>query len=214
MFDLVQEPSNGVAMSRTLVHVLNHGEPIPENLDELSERGKNQVFELARSRIVTGVRKLYSSPMKEAKATSRILREEFDTPVDVKDCLTEVALAKKRPTYKEMSEILPEMWEDSSFAPKKGESLIAAQKRIGECLTSIAKRNSGDSVAIILHPIVCLLFDNLVCGGEPTPENWLSFGYASCATYEYSKDGWVLVMPFDNSFLSDPSSVSDTLLGE
>ena len=103
------------------------------------------------------------------------------------------------------------MWDDPSISVGKGESFLESRKRIGVCITNIAKKNSGNSVAIVTHPVVALLFDSLVCGGDLTQESLMSLGYASCASYEYSKDGWVLVMPFENSFLSEPTCFSDKI---
>jgi hypothetical protein len=51
----------------------------------------------------------------------------------------------------------------------------------------------------------------MIVGGDPQVEDWLYSGFASCASYEYSKDGWTLIMPPENSFLSDPTDVSTSL---
>jgi hypothetical protein len=55
------------------------------------------------------------------------------------------------------------------------------------------------------------LFYSLVTAAPLNIDEWLSTGFASCATYEYAKTGWALVMPPENSFLSDPTGVSDWL---
>ena len=60
MFEIVQEPDYGGSMSRTIVYVVLHGEVSHEDSNQLTERGKEQVFELARSRLVSAPSKVYS----------------------------------------------------------------------------------------------------------------------------------------------------------
>lgn len=211
MFDLVQERDSRGTLSRTMVYLINQGESDPNNPENLTEKGKNQIFELARSRLVVGIHKLYTSPAKECSSTTEILGKEFDVRIERKDCLREISVGKKNPILAEFCEELTQMFDDTSFAHKKGESLLEGHKRIGECITGIAKRNSGEIIAVVAHPVICMLFDILVCGGDIMKETLMSFSYASCASYEYSKEGWTLVMPFENSFLSEPSCISDVL---
>ncbi len=214
MFDMAQESDSRGTLTRTMVHIINHGESSPEDSHKLTEKGKNQIFELARSRIVTGIAKLYTAPSSECTESSNILAKEFDVRSKKIDCLRDISVGKKNIPLDEILEYFVEMWTDSSYSHDKGESFLESRRRMGECITSIAKRHSGDSFAVVTHPVVCLLFDTLVCGEDITEERFMDFGYASCASYEYSKDGWVLVMPFDNSFLSEPSTVSDNLIVE
>ncbi|MHA1638389.1 MAG: histidine phosphatase family protein [Candidatus Thorarchaeota archaeon] len=214
MFDMAQESDSRGTLTRTMVHIISHGESSREGSIKLTEKGKNQMLELARSRIVTGISKLYTSPSGECTESTNILAREFDVRLKKTDCLSEISVGKKNIPLEEILEYFVEMWTDNSYSHDKGESFLESRRRMGECITSIAKKHSGDSFAVVTHPVVCVLFDTLVCGGDITKERFMDFGYASCASYEYSKDGWVLVMPFDNSFLSEPSNVSDNLTTE
>jgi hypothetical protein len=62
-----------------------------------------------------------------------------------------------------------------------------------------------------MTPLDGLLFYSLVVGGDVQAKQWLDSGFASCGTYEYSTDGWSLVMPPDDSFLPNPVSVREVL---
>jgi len=210
MFDLVQEREIGKSLaSRTMVYVIVHGEPDVNKPDGLSERGKNQIGDLGRSRVATGVRKIYSSPAEMCLKTAGLLRKEFEAPVDVKECLKEAALGESK--NNDLGALLKKMWDDPGFTHKSGESLFDARRRLGECMNIIGDRHTGDSVAVIVDPLLSAVFLSLVRGGEPRIEDWMHCGHASCATYEYSKRGWELLMPPDDSFLAEPSSISDTL---
>jgi broad specificity phosphatase PhoE len=190
-----------------MVYVITHGESNPDNPDKLSERGKNQVDELVRSRVAVGVRKVYSSSQKVVMATAGILRREFDALIEVKDCFSPINFGKNV----EIVDLLPKMWRDPEHAPKNGESLLQARHRFSQCMNHIGKKHSGDSVAIITDPLSSTLILWLVSGGSLNLQEYLQMGHAACAAYEFSKDGWLLVMPPDDSFLSDPLSVQETL---
>ncbi len=211
MFEIVQEPDYGGSMSRTIVYVVLHGEVSQEDHDLLTERGKEQVFELARSRLVSAPSRVYSCSSKAVKATGKILAKELFSKTQEKDCLKEINLGKKKVDDNLLREVLPQLWENPGFEPPSGESLLEAQRRFAVCVNQITQVHPESSVAIVAQPIVFNLFYRMVVGGEPQVEDWLYSGFASCATYEYSKDGWTLIMPPENSFLSDPTDVSSSL---
>ncbi len=211
MFEIVQEPDYGGSMSRTIVFVVLHGEVSQEDSNQLTERGKEQVFELARSRLVSAPSRVYSGSNKASKATGEILAKELFSKTQQKDCLKEIDLGKKKVDETLLRELLPQLWNNPRFEPPSGESLTEAQRRFAVCVNQIAKVHPEHSVAIVAQPIVFNLFYRMVVGGEPQVEDWLYSGFASCATYEYSKDGWTLIMPPENSFLSEPIDVSSSL---
>ena len=212
MFDLIQERDLGKPLAlRTMVYVITHGQSDPDNPEKLSERGKNQVDELVRSRVVVGVRKVYSSSQKVVMATAGILRREFEVIIEVKECFSPVSSGKKEKSEDEIEDILPKMWRDPDYSPKGGESLLQARHRFSQCLNHIGKKHSGDSVAIVTDPLSSTLIYWLVEGGNLNLNDYLQMGLAACAAYEYSKEGWVLVMPPDDSYLSEPCTVRETL---
>ncbi|MFQ5834077.1 MAG: histidine phosphatase family protein [Candidatus Thorarchaeota archaeon] len=210
MFDLVQERNVGERLSpHTMVYVVTHG--VTSATGGLSDAGENQIIELARSRVATGVTSVYSSPAKDTEATAKILGKEFGAKVKTKDCLEEVRTGKGTLNDEEMVQVLPEMWRNVDHRPKNGESLMEARHRLAECVSEFAGRHRGESIAIVTHTILATLFHTLVKGGNPSSKDWLEMGYASCAAYEYAKGGWSLVMPPDNSFLTEATIVKDTL---
>jgi broad specificity phosphatase PhoE len=210
LFEIIEEPDYGGALSRTMVYIAVSGEPNDES-NNLSERGKQQVFELARSRLIAAPSKMYSDSSDACTNSAEIIAKELYTGSSRKDCLCEVNLGTKHPDEQFLKSELTKMWKDLSYAPKGGESLIKSQERISKCIDVIAKTHPESSIGIVLSPIVAALFYRLVAGGKPAIEDWLYSSFASCTTYEYSKNGWSLVMPPESSFLSEPSNVIDTL---
>lgn len=210
MFDLIQERDTGAKMApRTMVYVITHG--VTDETGVLSEVGKNQVVDLARSRVVAGVTMIYSSSAKDTATTAKILSKEFGAKTKTRDCLDEVKVGKGASRIDELARTLNEMWKDTDYRPEKGESLMDARHRLAECVSEFSGKHKGDSIAIVAHTMLATLFHTLVKGGDPTVEEWLKMGHASCAAYEYAKGGWTMVMPPDNSYLTEMTAVRDGL---
>lgn len=206
MFEYVQERETSSPLTtRTMVYVIIIGEPDKEDPEKLSERGENQVMEIAMSRVVAGVRRIYSATSKIAMSTSKILADDFNAKIQKRDCLDDVNIGKKSDSHQTLLEI----WKDEEYEPSDGESFAFARERFGMCMNEIASKHSGDVFAVVTHPLIGVLFNSLVTAAPLNIANWLSAGYASCASYEYSRKGWSEVMPPDNSYLSDPTSVAD-----
>lgn len=212
MFEYVQERDMGSRLEpRTLFYVITVGEVLTNDPGKLSERGKNQVFELANSRLIAGVRKIYSSSTSNGAETSKILAKEIDARVEKKGCLDIFKLGVPWTDEKQLKETLQSIWNDEEFSTTKGESISKARERFGECMNDIGRRHPDDSVAVVGHTIMSCLFYSLVTAAPLDINEWLMSGFASCATYEYAKTGWTLVMPPDNSYLTEPTCVSDWL---
>ena len=208
MFEYVQERETSTGLTpRTMVYVITTGESDSEDPEKLSQRGENQVLEIALSRVVAGVRRIYSDKSKLSASTSKILVEEFSAKVQKKDCLDDVDIGKKN----DHQETLLEMWKHEDFEPSDGESLALARERIGQCLNELAHKHQDDVFAVVTHPLIGFLFYTLVTAAPLDIEGWLASGDASCASYEYSRKGWREVMSPDNSYLSDPTTVADGL---
>ena len=215
MFDLIQEGDMGPGLAaRTMVYVISNGETDVNKVRSLTDRGRNQVVELARSRVATGVQVIYSALDDISKETAEILSAEFKVEVREKDCFHDIKLGKKNPNAQFLAKTLPDLWNSIDFVPDKGESIMVARKRLAECVGGLIGRHRGYSIAIVLSTTMSLLFYTLVVGGDPNIDDWLETGHASCSAYEYAKDGWTLVMPPDNSFLIDGNTVRDALPDE
>ena len=212
MFEYVQEREMGSRLeSRTLIYVITSGEILREDPDKLSERGKNQIFELANSRLVAGVRKIYTSSLKGDLESAKLLAKEFGVKVDKKSCFDGFKLGIPWTEEEELKKVLHALWNDTTFQTNEGESLSDATERFGSCMNDICSRHRDDSIAVVSDTIMTTLFHSLVTAAPLNIDTWLSAGFASCANYEYMKTGWTLVMPPENSFLSDPTSVSNWL---
>jgi broad specificity phosphatase PhoE len=215
MFDLVQEGDIGQGLApRTMVYVIASGETDIDKPDRLTARGKKQVVELARSRVATGIQIVYSAPNGAARETAKILSDEFQVDAKKKDCFEDIKLGKGTLNAQVLAETLPDLWNDVDHVPEKGESLMMARQRLADCVRGLIGRHRGNSIAIILGSMMTVLFYTLVVGGDPNLDDWLETGHASCAAYEYAKEGWTLIMPPDNSYLVEGNSVRDTLPNE
>jgi len=215
MFDLIQEGDIGAGLApRTMVYVIANGETEVDKIDRLTTRGKNQVMELARSRVATGIQIIYSASNGAARETAKILSDEFKVDAKKKDCFDDIKLGNGNLNAQVLAETLPDLWNDVDYIPEKGESLMMARRRLADCVRGLIGRHRGNSIAIVLSTTMTILFHTLVVGGDPNLDDWLETGHASCAAYEYAKDGWTLIMPPDNSFLIDGNSVRDALPDE
>lgn len=211
MFEYVQEREIGKRLEpRTLVYVITVGESDGFNSQTLSERGENQLLEMARSRVATGVRILYSATDKLATKSADVLAKEFESKIEKIDCLNSVKFGKGTNDFESLGESLRKMWQDENFVPEKGESFAEAKERFGTCMGSIVVKHQDDVIAVVVDPLIAILFHSHVTAVPIDISEWYSMGYASCTSYEYSM-GWSVVMPADNSYLSDPTTVSDTL---
>ncbi|MFW9795587.1 MAG: histidine phosphatase family protein [Candidatus Thorarchaeota archaeon] len=211
MFEYVQEREVGKRLEpRTMVYVITTGEPKGFNYQELTERGENQLFEMARSRVASGVRVLYSATDKIAVMSSEVLAKEFESKVKKMNCLDSVKFSKGTDTLEVVGETMKQMWQDVDFVPPVGESLAEARVRFGSCMGGIVARHQDDVVAVVVDPLIAFLFYSHVTATPLDISEWYSMGHAACAMYEYSR-GWSLVIPPDNSYLSDPTTVHDIL---
>lgn len=193
-----------------MAYVITIAETHEDDLNSLTERGENQILELVRSRVIPGVRTIYSCSSKAAHQTCDILAKEFDSETSKKECLSNVKIPDLKKSYEEVIETLVKMWQDESHSEDKGESLLEARKRFGDCMGEIASKHANDSFAVVADAMIVSLFDSLVTGAPIQPSLWIDMGHAACGTYEYAR-GWTAVMPPDNTYLSDPTYVSDNL---
>ena len=211
MFEYVQEREVGKRLEpRTMVYVITVGDNEGFNSQSLTERGENQLFEMARSRVATGVRILYSATDKIATKSAEVLAKEFESKIKKKNCLDSVKFGNGSEVLETLSETLKQMWQDEEFLPEKGESFADAKDRFGTCMGEIVSKHQDDVVAVVVDPIMLVLFHSHVTASPLDISEWQSMGYAACGSYEYSR-GWSVVLPPDNSYLSDPTTVCDTL---
>ena len=140
MFDLIQEGDIGPGLaSRTMVYVITNGETDVDNLRKLTQRGKDQVEELARSRVVSGIQVIYYASNDVTTETAKILSDEFKVEAKKKDCFHDVKVGKGTPTAQLLAKTLPNVWNDADHIPDNGESLMMARQRLAECMRGLQK---------------------------------------------------------------------------
>jgi broad specificity phosphatase PhoE len=211
MFEYVQEREVGKRLEpRTMVYVITVGDQEGFNSETLTERGENQLFEMARSRVATGVRILYTATNQLAIKSTDILAKEFEAKIKKMNCLDSVKFSNGSDDLESLVEILKQMWQDEEFLPEKGESFAKAKDRFGTCMGEIITKHQDDVIAVVVDPLMLVLFHSHVTATPLDISEWQSMGYAACASYEYSR-GWSAVIPPDNSYLSDPTTVGDIL---
>ncbi len=208
MFELVNEESPvEVPWMRTSIRVVVHGEPVPLGT-ALSDRGQSQVEDLARSRLITTANVIISSKEDVSLSTAKILSAELNAPIEKMSCIEEIRTL--RPDHAKASQVA-KFWQQPNKADAGMESLSSVKTRLRDCMNKIVERYRGGMVVVVLSPALALIFLHLVDGGTPTLREWLDMGFASCSTFEYSKRGWHIVMPPENSFQTEPSTVQDWL---
>ncbi|TFG14188.1 hypothetical protein EU537_04510 [Candidatus Thorarchaeota archaeon] len=213
MFEMVQEPGIEQTMSKTIVYVVNTAEPNPEG-EALTDRGKEQSHELFRSRLITGPESIYSGISGPVMQTADIVSSDFGIPSIMVECLSNANLGKSDGSLEDKKRKILEMWDDLDRSPENGESMREIQSILSNCVNELAVNHSGQSIVVVCESIPFILFYRLVVGGVPTKDEWLNLGYCSCASYEYSNNGWALLLPPDNTYLSEPSTVSDVFSSE
>lgn len=211
MFDLIQEKDlDGKISDQTIVYVVVHADPERDAGDKLSERGRNQVFELAHSRVIADARRIYSSPEKIALNTAGVLRKELDIPIQAEDCLESLDYHSSQFETKRAVEEFQKFWKDQSY-PLSGVSLDNMKNRLMNCLNTLVSTHKDDSIVLVVDPLVGAIIHSLIVGNELQPADWLNIGLGSCATYEHIKRSWTLVMPPDDSFLSSQVPTAEIL---
>ncbi len=212
MFELIEEKESLPALRpRTTVYAVVHAEPVDHRGSEVSPRGEQQIRELINCRMITSASAIYSAPGGASEYTADQLSSEFSAPVKVIEELADLSVGKASRDDDRLGEELAKMWDDHDYVPPGGESLEQATERISHAANKIASWHSVDSIVIVVSPSVAVLFNSLVTGAHPTLEDWLAMGHASCAILEHHRTSWSLLSPFDNTFLSQPTTVVDVL---
>jgi len=184
MFEYVQEREMGSKLEpRTLIYVITTGESLRDDPEKLSKRGRNQLLELANSRLVGGVRKIYTSTVSAVHDSAKILSKEFDARIEKKGCIESFKLGVPWTDKEQLREVLPAIWNDNTFSVGKGESLADAQERFGTCMNEIGRKHPDDSIAVVTDTILSFLFYSLVTAAPLEINEWLKTGFASCSTY-------------------------------
>ena len=122
----------------------------------LNRRGRQQAMELGVRLfgLETGITRVYTSRLKRARETGSIVAECLGVPCDVMDGLHEVGLGEwEGISYRDARSRDPELferWENEKrhTRPPKGETYDEAIQRLIPAISSLAHRESGNTLVI------------------------------------------------------------------
>ncbi|MGI0149832.1 MAG: histidine phosphatase family protein [Thermoplasmata archaeon] len=176
-------------MKSTLV-LIRHGEivrpPYTSNFDRapLSERGEEQIRELARAWPVDRPTALFSSALRRAIESAILLGQEFRLGLSKRACLKEWTPDDSGIPQDEYKALERKGWADLDFVPPSKESLSQAAVRGRRCLEGIAAEVDGKTAAVMGHGTLFSLVAAALKGERPTEAYKESIGFAYAAIVE------------------------------
>jgi broad specificity phosphatase PhoE len=161
--------------SPTRLFLIRHGETVANRSfryigardEALSERGEQQIVQLAAAMAPLTLSAIYSSPLQRAYRTASAIAAMHELDVTVTDELRECSFG----TWEGLSrvEVLErsledaqrlQAWEhDATIAPPEGESFSAMQTRVRAFVEELAQTHAGEALVLVSHvgPIKVLL---------------------------------------------------------
>ena len=158
----------------TRLYLIRHGETEWNRLEktqgctdiDLSENGYIQAERLARRLLDEGIETVYSSDLKRAFTTARIIAEQLNIEVHTHPGLREMNFGcweglDFHSIKREYTEI-HRLWlssPDKAIIPG-AEELIEVQNRVTKAVKSIVELNRGGRIAVVSHGVTlkCLIF--------------------------------------------------------
>lgn len=156
-----------VAMTTTL-YLVRHAQSLPlrhqpEPEWSLSPTGTAQADGLAPVLAPLGITRLYSSPYQRCRDTLAPFATTRGLPITVHDGLRERRIAGEWVT--DFRDVWQRSWADFSYTLDGGESSWSCRARITAAIDEIARRHSGETLALSSHGAALALFLHFV---EPT----------------------------------------------
>ncbi len=167
----------------------------------LTENGIKQAERVAQALLRFGFKTVYTSPLKRAFDTAKIIADRKKAEVIVEKGFTNIYLAEweGRPK-KEIKEKYPELWKIWITEPEKlnlkgAETLDALQKRVTQTLYRIIEEEDNETFVVVTHRAV---LKPMIAGilGIKKPYFWkIHIDTASYSIIEYRKDrGFTLTL--------------------
>ena len=175
----------------------------------LSEAGRQQAEVLAKRLKLIPLEALYSSPLKRALETARLISELTGLQPILDERLVELDYGEWE--GKLLADILRNepatyrAWDadPAQLAPPGGESGLAAQQRIVSFLDSLAGKHPQGHVLVVSHKTVCRLAICHVLGMSPSEyRRRLILSNAALSIIQSQPWGWQLITFNDTSHLS------------
>ena len=121
---------------------------------ELNENGRRQAYALAEKLEGQGIRRVYTSPLKRANETGRIVAERLGIPCSVKPGLEELDLGDwEGLNWDQVKEKWPEEYESrlaniADVPPPNGESYMQLAARVIKAVKEILAETDGDTLMV------------------------------------------------------------------
>ena len=174
----------------------------------LSENGRRQAQSLAERLRPIPFEALYSSPLKRAFETARLISESIGLEPIPDERLVELDYGQwEGRTFAEVAESDPEAFrawvaDPAQFAPPGGESGLEAQRRIISFLDCLAAKRLRGNVLVAFHKTVCRLAICHALGVAPSEyRRRLVLRNAALSIIQPRPDGWQLIVFNDISHL-------------
>lgn len=176
--------------SPTTLFLLRHGEidrpPVAQFDDAvLTERGRNQIHELAEAWLHAVPDYIYCSHLPRSVETASIFASVVRRPVRMMHDLEEWAATEQDVSQKAYKALERRCWEDFDFENEEGESLNHATERIVGALTGVARRHRGRPILVSGHSILFALFVAHVRGERATEAAKDRIAFGSLAITEH-----------------------------
>lgn len=175
----------------------------------LSDTGRQQARRLGERLKAVPLEALYSSPLKRALETARLISELTGLEPEVDERLIEINYGQwEGKTLEEMQEDDPTLFrawsaDPGQVAPPGGETGVAAQQRVAPFFDALAKKHRNGQVAVVFHRTVCRLVICHFLGMSPSDyRRRLTLDNAALSIVRPREDGWQLVAFNDTAHLS------------
>jgi len=131
--------------------------------DELSDQGQWQAHRLSQRLSRLPIAAIYSSPLRRALSTARIVASAHSLPVETVEGLGEMRLGAWEGLFAhEIAASYPELWrmwrrDPSGIQMPGGESLAQVRERAVAAFKQIVEANQGSQVTAVTHDVVIRL---------------------------------------------------------
>jgi broad specificity phosphatase PhoE len=139
----------------------------------LNQRGLAQARQLAQKLRGVGLDVLYSSPLRRALQTARILAEALDVPLHTEPRLMEIHQGEWQTLlYTEIAAHYPELFDRWQTEPwtvtlPGGENIAQVQERVYAAVDEILSRHEGQCIGMVTHRVPITLLKVRYQGLDP-----------------------------------------------
>jgi len=199
----------------TTVYLVRHGQ-ITSNTtgfysgrsdEDLNDLGYMQARMLSSRMAGLAIGSVYTSPLRRAYTTARILAEPHSLGVNVLDDLIEIQLGDWQGQYEdEIGRRWPELWKQSQTDPSEltlpnGESFSQVAVRAVRAFETVLAASRGGQTVIVTHDVVIRILVAHVLGVPNSIYRRLEIGNASLSTIRVAGGNKQLLTLNDTSHL-------------